>query len=48
VSTDPATIARDALIETVKRLVLDHDISPEVIAAEGERLLAESRTRSTA
>jgi hypothetical protein len=46
--TDPAAIARDALIETVKRLVLDHDISPEVIATEGERLLSESRTRSTA
>ncbi len=45
---DPAAIAREALIATIRRLVLDHDISPEVIAAEGERLLAESRTRSAA
>ena len=47
-STDPAVIAREALIAAIKRLVLDHDISPEVIAAEGERLLTESRTRSPA
>lgn len=47
-STDPAAIAREALIRTVRQLVLDHDIAPEVIAAEGERLLAESRTRSAA
>lgn len=45
---DPAAIAREALIATVRRLVLDHDIAPEVIAAEGRRLLAESRARNAA
>jgi hypothetical protein len=46
--SDPAVIAREALIATIKRLVLDHDISPEVIATEGERLLAESRAKAAA
>lgn len=41
--TDPAVIAREALIRAVRQLVLDHDIPPAVIAEEGARLLAESR-----
>lgn len=41
--TDPAVIAREALIRVVRQLVLDHDIPPAVIAAEGARLLAESK-----